>query len=89
MKDTWQFLSHISEVQVMAEHKIYQMLYYKDTLNIPQDVVDGDIDGRETRTQKFLKLSWLCVRPRISPFQHYQVAHPIVRRVLTKFDSMK
>ena len=73
----------------MAEHKIYQMLYHKDTLNIPKDVVGGDVDGRETRTQEFLKLSWLCVRPRISLFQHYQLAHPIVRCALTKFDSMK
>ena len=65
------------------------MLYCKDTPNIPKDVVGRDVEGRETRTQWFLKVPWLCVKPRISPFQHYQLAHPIIRCALTKFNSTK
>ena len=73
----------------MAEHKIYPILYCKDMLNILKDVVGRDVDGGETRTQKFLKSPWLCVRPRISLFQHYRLVHLIIGCALTKFDSMK
>lgn len=89
MKDTWRFLSDEPDTEVMREHEIYELLYAHDTPNIPRNVVGGDVVGGNTRSQEFLNAPWLCVKPRISLFQHYRLAHAIVGRALTKFDSTK
>ena len=89
MKDTWRFLSDLPDVQVMPEHKIYEILHEHNTPNIPEHVAGGDVDDSKTRTQEFIHAAWLCVRPRISPFQHYRLVHVIVGRALFKFECTK
>ena len=89
MKDTWRFLSDLPNVEVMAEHEIYEILHKHKTPNIPEHVAGGDVEGGRTRTQEFVDAAWLCVKPRISPFQHYWLVHRIVGRVLFKFECTK
>ena len=89
MKDTWRFLSDLPSVEVMAEHEIYEILHKHKTPNIPEHVAGGDVEGGRTRTQEFVDAAWLCVKPRISPFQHYRLMHRIVGRVLFKFECTK
>ena len=89
MKDTWRFLSDLPDVEVMAEHEIYEILHHHKTPNIPEHVAGGDVEGGKTRTQEFVGAVWLCVKPRISPFQHYRLIHGIVGRVLFKFECTK
>jgi hypothetical protein len=89
MKDTWRFLSDSPDVEVMAEHEIYEILHAHGTPNIPEHVAGGDVDGGRTETQELLDAPWLCVRPRISPYQHYRLVHRIVGRPLFKFECTK
>ena len=89
MKDTWRFLSDSPDVAVMPEHKIYEMLHRHGTPNIPEHVAGGDVDGGRTQTQELVDAAWLCVRPRISPYQHYRLVHGIVGRALFKFECTK
>ena len=85
MKDTWRFLSDMPDVEVMAEHEIYEILHRHKTPNIPKHVAGGDSEGGKTRTQEFVG----AVKPRISPFQYYRLIHGIVGRVLFKFECTK
>ncbi|KAF8546647.1 hypothetical protein OG21DRAFT_1578232 [Imleria badia] len=71
MKDTWQFLSDLPDVEVKAEHEIYKILHEHGTPNIPEHVAGGDIGGRRTQVQDLVDAPWLCVKLRISPYQHY------------------
>jgi hypothetical protein len=89
MKDTWRFLSDSPDVEVMAEHEIYKILHSHGTPNIPEHVAGGDVDGGRTETQELVDAPWLCVRPRISPYQHYRLVHRIVGRPLFKFECTK
>jgi len=89
MKDTWRFLSDSPGVEVMPEHKIYEILHHHGTPNIPEHVVGGDVDCGRTQTQELVDAPWLCVRPRISPYQHYRLVHGIVGRPLFKFTCTK
>ncbi|KAG9317803.1 hypothetical protein JVU11DRAFT_2026 [Chiua virens] len=91
MKDTWRFLSNSPNIVVMPEHKIYEQLYSHKVPNIPEHVIGGDIDGGKTRTQEFVNAMWLCVdsEPRISPYQHYRLFHPVVGRPLYEFDCTR
>ncbi|KAG9317806.1 hypothetical protein JVU11DRAFT_2029 [Chiua virens] len=89
MKDTWRFLSNSPNIVVMPEHKIYEQLYSHKVPNIPEHVIGGDIDGGTTRTQEFVNAVWLCVKPRISPYQHYRLFHPVVGRPLYEFDCTR
>ena len=54
MKDTWRFLSDLQEVDVMAEHEIYEILHSYNTPNILEHVAGGDVEGGRTRTQEFV-----------------------------------
>ena len=56
MKDTWRFLSNLLDVQVMPEHKIYEILHKHNTPNIPEHVAGGDVDDGKTRTQSLSML---------------------------------
>ena len=89
MKDTWRFLSDSPDVEVMAEHEIYEILHSHGTPNIPEHVAGGDVDGGRTQTQELVDAPWLCVRPRISPYQHYRLVHRIVGRPLFKFECTR
>jgi len=89
MKDTWRFLSDSPDVEVMPEHKIYEILHHHGTLDIPEHVAGGDVDGGRTQTEGLVNAPWLCVRPRISPYQHYRLVHWIVGRQLFKFECTK
>ncbi|KAI9567163.1 hypothetical protein HD554DRAFT_2024342 [Boletus coccyginus] len=89
MKDTWRFLSDSPDVEVMPEHEIYEILHHHGTPNIPAHVAGGDVDGGRTQTQELADAPWLCVRPRISPYQHYRLVHRIVGRPLFKFECTK
>ncbi|KAF8553900.1 hypothetical protein OG21DRAFT_1509533 [Imleria badia] len=87
--DTWRFLSDLPDVEVMAEHEIYEILHRHGTPNIPEHVAGGDVEGGRTQTQDLVDAPWLCVRPRISPYQHYRLVHRIVGRALFKFECTK
>ncbi|KAI9461379.1 hypothetical protein HD554DRAFT_2223615 [Boletus coccyginus] len=89
MKDTWRFLPDSPDVEVMPEHEIYAILHRHGTPNIPEHVAGGDVNGGRTTTQEFVGAPWLCVRPRISPYQHYRLVHGIVGRALFKFECTK
>ncbi|KAF8444058.1 hypothetical protein L210DRAFT_3759168 [Boletus edulis BED1] len=89
MKDTWRFLSDLADVEVMPEHEIYEILHQHRTPHIPELVIGGDVDGGRTQTQELVDAPWLCVQPRISPYQHYRLVHGIVGRPLFQFDSTK
>ena len=89
MKDTWRFLSDSPDVEVMAEHEIYEILHSHGTPNIPEHAAGGDVDGGRTQTQELVDAPWLCVRPRISPYQHYRLVHKIVGRPLFKFECTR
>ncbi|KAF8549298.1 hypothetical protein OG21DRAFT_1500509 [Imleria badia] len=89
VKDTWRFLSDLPNVEVMAEHDIYEILHRHGTPNIPEHVAGGDVEGGRTQTQDLVDAPWLCVRPRISPYQHYRLVHRIVGRALFKFACTK
>ena len=89
MKDTWRFLSDSPDVEVMPEHEIYEILHHHQTPNIPEHVAGGDVDGGRTQTQEMVDAPWLCVQPRISPYQHYRLVHGIVGRPLFKFECTK
>ena len=89
MKDTWRFLSDSPDVEVMPEHEIYAILHCHGTPNIPEHVAGGDVHGGRTTTQEFVDAAWLCVRPRISPYQHYRLVHGIIGRALFKFECTK
>ena len=89
MKDTWQFLSDSPDVEVMPEHEIYAILHNHGTPNIPEHVAGGDVDGGRTQTQELVDAPWLCVRPRISPYQHYRLVHRIIGHALFKFECTK
>ena len=89
MKDTWRFLSDSPDVEVMAEHGIYEILHSHGTPNIPEHVAGDDVDGGRTQTQESMDAPWLCVRPRISPYQHYRLVQGIVGRPLFKFECTK
>ncbi|KAF8548211.1 hypothetical protein OG21DRAFT_789751, partial [Imleria badia] len=86
MKDTWRFLSDLPDVDVMAEHEIYAILHDHGTPNIPEHVAGGDVGGGRTQAQDLVDAPWLCVKPRISPYQHYRLVHRIVGRTLFKFE---
>ena len=73
----------------MAEHEIYEILHSHGTPNIPEHVAGGDVDGGRTQTQELVNAPWLCVRTRISPYQHYRLVHGIVGRPLFKFECTK
>ncbi|KAF8131843.1 hypothetical protein EV363DRAFT_1583527 [Boletus edulis] len=87
MKDTWRFLSDSPDVEVMPEHEIYEILHHHRTPNIPELVIGGDVDGGRTQTQELVDAPWLCVQPRISPYQHYRLAHGILVTVV--FDALQ
>ena len=89
MKDTWRFLSDLPDVKIMAEHEIYEILHRHGTPNIPEHVAGGDVDGGRTQARDFSNAPWLCVKPRISPYQHYRLVHRVVGRVLFKFECTK
>ena len=89
MKDTWRFLSDSPDVEVLPEHKIYEILRKHGTPNIPEHVTGDDVEGGQTRTPEFLEAAWLCVRPRISSYQHYRHLNSIVGRALTSFGCTK
>ncbi|KAF8555778.1 hypothetical protein OG21DRAFT_810170 [Imleria badia] len=89
MKDTWRFLSDLPDVEVKAEHEIYAILHEHGTPNIPEHVAGGDVDGGRTQAQYLVDAPWLCVKPRISPYQHYRLVHRIVGRPLFKFECTK
>ncbi|KAF8426803.1 hypothetical protein L210DRAFT_3565847, partial [Boletus edulis BED1] len=89
MKDTWEFLSDLADVEVTPEHEIYEILHHHRTPDIPELVIGGDVDGGRTQTQELVDAPWLCVQPRISPYQHYRLVHGIVGRPLFQFDSTK
>ncbi|KAF8125081.1 hypothetical protein EV363DRAFT_1351495 [Boletus edulis] len=89
MKDTWRFLSDLPDVDMRPEHEIYEILRHHKTPNIPELVVGGDVEGGRTRTQEFVDAPWLCVKPRISPYQHYRLLHGIVGRPLFKYECTK
>ncbi|KAF8546653.1 hypothetical protein OG21DRAFT_1501900 [Imleria badia] len=89
MKDTWRFLSDSPDVEVKSEHEIYKILHEHGTPNIPEHVAGGDVDGGRTQAQDLVDAPWLCVKPRISPYQHYQLVHRIIGRVLFKFECTK
>ena len=89
MKDTWRFLSDLADVEVKAEHEIYAILHEHGTPNIPEHVAGGDVDGGRTQARDFSNAPWLCVKPRISPYQHYRLVHRVVGRVLFKFECTK
>ena len=89
MKAIWRFLSDLPDVEVMADHEIYEILHKHKLLNILEHVTGGDVEGGRTRTQEFVDAAWLCVKPRISPFQHYRLVHRIVGHVLFKFECTK
>ena len=89
MKDTWRFLSDLAAVEAKAEHEIYEILHRHGTPNIPEHVAGGDVDGGRTQTQDSVDAPWVCVRPRISPYQHYRLVHRIVGRALFKFECTK
>ena len=89
MKATWRFLSDSPDVEVMAEHEIYEIFHSHGTPNIPEHVTGGDVDGGRTQTQELVDAPWLCVRARISPYQHYRLVHGIVGRPLFKFECTK
>ena len=89
MKDTWRFLSDSPDAEVMPEHKIYEILHSHGTPNIPEHVAGGDVDGGRTQTQELVDAPWLCVRPRISPYQHYRLVHGVVGRALCTFECTK
>ncbi|KAF8132577.1 hypothetical protein EV363DRAFT_1328895 [Boletus edulis] len=78
-----------SEERVMPEHEIYEILHQHRTPHIPELVIGGDVDGGRTQTQELVDAPWLCVQPRISPYQHYRLVHGIVGRPLFQFDSTK
>ncbi|KAF8553341.1 hypothetical protein OG21DRAFT_1254751 [Imleria badia] len=89
MKDTWRFLSDLPDVEVKAEHEIYAILHEHGTPNIPEHVAGGDVGGGRTQAQDLVDAPWLCVKPRISPYQHYRLVHRIVGRPLFKFECTK
>ena len=89
MKDTWRFLSDSADIGLMPEHEIYDILHRHGTPNIPEHVAGGDVDGGRTQTQELVDALWLCVRPRISPYQHYRLVHGIVGRAFYKFQCTK
>ncbi|KAG9317721.1 hypothetical protein JVU11DRAFT_1937 [Chiua virens] len=89
MKDTWRFLSNSPDIKVIPEHEIYKELYCHKVPNIPEHVVGGDIEGGKTRTQEFARAAWLCVKTRISPYQHYRLFHPVVGRPIYEFECTK
>ena len=89
MKDAWRSLSDLADVEVKAEHEIYEILHRHGTPNIPEHVAGGDVDGGRTQTQDLADAPWVCVRPRISPYQHYRLVHRIVGRALFKFECTK
>ncbi|KAF8554515.1 hypothetical protein OG21DRAFT_1394048, partial [Imleria badia] len=89
MKDTWRFLSDLPDVEMKAEHEIYAILHEHGTPNIPEHVAGGDVDGGRTQAQDLVDAPWLCVKPRISPYQHYRLVHRIVGRPLFKFECTK
>ena len=70
----------------MPEHEIYEILHCHGTPNIPEHVAGGDVDGGRTQMQELVDAPWLCVRPNISPYQHYPLVHGIVGRALFKFE---
>ena len=78
---------------MLREDQIYQILYKHDTPNIPQDVVGGDIDGGRTENYDLLSdettTEWLCMQPRISPYQHYRMVLWIVGQALFSFTCTK
>ena len=89
MKDTWRFLSTSPDVEVLREDEIYQILYKHDTPNIPQDVIGGDVENGRTDNYDLLDdertTQWLCVQPRISPYQHYRMVLWVVGQALFSF----
>ena len=62
---------------MLREDETYQILYEHDTPNIPQDVIGGDIENGRTENYDLLDdestTQCLCVQPRISLYQHYQI----------------
>ena len=89
MKDTWRFLSDSPDIEVMPEHEIYEILHHHQTPNIPEHVADGDVDGGKTQMQELVDAPWLCVQPRIFPYEDYRLVHGIVGRALFKFECTK
>lgn len=63
MKDTWRFLSDLPDVQVMPEHKIYEILHKHNTLNIPEHVAGGDVE--RGKTSKSFSVRHGCVKLKI------------------------
>jgi hypothetical protein len=83
VKDTWRFLSDSSDVEVIPEHEIYEILHRHGT------VAGGDVDDGRRQTQEFGHAPRLIVRPGISPNQHYRLVHGIVGRSLLKCECTK
>ena len=89
MKDTWRYLSNSLDAEVRPEHEIYEILHAHKTPNIPDHVAGSDVPGGKTRTQEFLGAKWLCVKPIVSPFQHYGLLHGVVGHPLSEFNCTK
>ncbi|KAG9310586.1 hypothetical protein JVU11DRAFT_9146 [Chiua virens] len=75
---------YMKDIKVMPEHEIYKILHSHGTPNIPEHVAGG-----KTRTQEFGNAPWLCVKLRISPYQHCRLFRGVVGRALYKFVCTK
>ena len=89
MKDTWRFLSDSPGVDVLPEHEIYAKLHRAKTPNIPKLVAGADVPNGKTKTQEMVRAPWLCVKPRVSPYQHYRLVLGTVGRALSTFRCTK
>ncbi|KAI9567162.1 hypothetical protein HD554DRAFT_2329373 [Boletus coccyginus] len=76
-------------VEVMPEHEIMKYSITMERQISQHIVAGGDVDGGRTQMQELADAPWLCVRPRISPYQHYRLVHRIVGRPLFKFECTK
>ena len=89
LKDMWRFLSDLSGVEVIPEHNIYAILSEVGTPNIPEVIAGEDVPDGMTKTQEVVDAEWLCVKPKITPRQHYRLVLGTVGRPLTTFRNTK